>query len=457
MGLTVLGTLVTAAAAKAVVGRALPLSGGGGGGSEKKMAKKHKGLPLYLDYAATCPVYPEVVAAMLPYLYVHWGNPSSAHGYGLAPRLAVAEARRRVARLINAEHDDEIVFCSCGSEADNWAILGCLEKSQKKRVVVSSIEHPAILACVAALEEKGLAEGKIVGCDKYGFVKPEAVAEAIGDKTAVVSVMLANNEVGSVQDVAAIVKAVKAKDPEVIVHSDAAQAVGKIPVDVQKLNVDLLTLVGHKFGAPKGVAVLYVKRGVVLPNMLYGGGQEAGRRAGTEAVPNIVALGEAAQIWIDSGEDVITSCIKMRDRLEARLRKRLLSAAVAGKKIKIKINGPLGGALFAKDDFSKILPNVLSFAVENVPASTILQDIGDRVAASASAACHSGAAGKISEVLLALGVSEPFARGTFRLSVGRHTTPSGVDEAADILARAILKELQKQRLLLDKRTTTTKF
>lgn len=228
---------------------------------------------VYLDYAATCPIYPEVADAMVPYLYRHWGNPSSGHAYGAPCRDAVARARASVARLVNC-NAAEVAFCGCGSEADNWAIRASL-RGARSHVVVSAIEHPAILACVAALERSGEITATVVGVDARGFCDPAEVAAAVKiGETALVSVMLANNEVGSVQDVRGISRAVKAVDDGVLVHTDAAQAVGKISVDVRALGVDYLTLVGHKFGAPKGVAALVRRSTAPLPPLFHGGGQE---------------------------------------------------------------------------------------------------------------------------------------------------------------------------------------
>lgn len=382
---------------------------------------------IYLDVAATCPIYPDVADAMLPYLYLHFGNPSSGHAYGGPCFKAVQNARERVRTLINAEHSDQIVWCSCGSEADNWALVGSLRArgGTRRHVVVSAIEHPAILSCVEALTHAQECESTIVGCDGQGIICPEQVAAAVRPgQTAIVSIMLANNEVGAVQDVAAICRAVRRVDPDVWLHTDAAQAVGKIDVDVQALEVDMLTIVGHKFGAPKGIGALYCR--VDLPNLLVGGGQERGRRAGTEAVPNIVAMGEAAQIWLDQGPDIMAHSASMRDRLRRRLEFRL------SKHMQTAINGPL-----ARDNCTSALPNVLSFAVEGIRASDILAQLSDKVAASASAACHTGST-SVSAVLRALNVPENLAIGTLRLSVGRHTTPAEVDRAADLIANLIL-------------------
>ncbi|KAH8082958.1 cysteine desulfurase [Aureococcus anophagefferens] len=317
---------------------------------------------VYLDYAATCPIYPEVADAMVPFLYDHWGNPSSGHAYGAPCRSAVADARGSIARLLGCA-SEEVAFCSCGSEADNWAILASLG-GKRRHVVVSAVEHPAILACVDALEREGGARG-------------------------------------------------------ILVHTDAAQAVGKIDVNAKRLGVDYLTLVGHKFGAPKGVAALYHRRGAPLRSMLFGGGQEGGLRAGTEAVPSVVALGAAAAIWTREGAAIAAHSAAMRDRLRRRLEAALGPERCA-------VNGPLGAG-------GEALPNVLSFAVRGAAAASWRRR---RPRGVASAACHSGS-DAVSAVLLAVGVETELALGTLRLSVGRHTT-AAVDAAADVLAAAIL-------------------
>ncbi|KAH8060692.1 cysteine desulfurase [Aureococcus anophagefferens] len=310
---------------------------------------------VYLDYAATCPIYPEVADAMVPFLYDHWGNPSSGHAYGAPCRSAVAEALGSIATLLGCA-SEEVAFCSCGSEADNWAILASLG-GKRRHVIVSAVEHPAILACVDALAREGRCDVSRVGVDARGVVDPAAVADAVKPgETALVSVMLANNEVGSVMDVAAISAAVKARDAGILVHTDAAQAVGKIDVNAKRLGVDYLTLVGHN--------------------------------------------GDARPL---------------RRRLEAALGPE-----------RCAVNGPLGAG-------GEALPNVLSFAVRGARAARVLGDVGDRVAASASAACHSGS-DAVSAVLLAVGVETELALGTLRLSVGRHTTAREVDAAADVLA-----------------------
>eukprot|EP00971_Amphidinium_carterae_P072475 1433661-Amphidinium_carterae.2 len=346
---------------------------------------------IYLDINATCPIYPEVAVVSSPFFSQLWGNPSSTHAFGRPCRDAVALARSQVAAMIDCQ-TDELVFCGCGSEADNWAILGSLElKNPRRHIVTTRIEHPAILRCIEALVAAGKCEASYVDCDSQGFVDPAQVAAAVKPKsTALVSVMLANNEVGSVQDVETMVKLCKAKDSDVLFHTDAAQACGKIDVRVSTLGVDFCTIVGHKFGAPKGIAALYMKKS--LPPMIRGGGQEHGRRAGTECVPLIVALGEASAIWTEQGKEIEAHMTEMRDLLLDSLTAKLGQD-------RIIVNGA---------GLSKLpsLPNTLSVAVlGGPPASKVLAALSESVAASAGAACHSTHAA-ISEVLAAMAVPE---------------------------------------------------
>ena len=305
-------------------------------GSPLPRAAEH-GSCIYLDYQATSPVWPEVAEAAIPYLTHHWGNPSSGHAFGRTCATAVSHARSAVAQLIGAR-PDEIIFTGCGSEADNHAILGVIEDHEARQrqggqgggaplphVVTSNVEHPAVTECLEALRAAGRLEVSYVPVDEEGRVAAAAVAAAVTEHTVLVTVMHSNNEVGAVQDLGAISAACKAAKPGVLVHTDAAQSIGKLPVSVDALGVDMLTLVGHKFGAPKGVAALYVRRESApltgdasgarkLPNFLHGGGQEGGRRAGTECVVLVVALGRAAEIAICEADELAAHMRGTRDR-----------------------------------------------------------------------------------------------------------------------------------------------
>ena len=275
---------------------------------------------VYLDHAATTPVAAEVLTAMLPFLGEHCGNPSSQHASGRVARNAIDEARVRVAAGIGCA-PREIVFTAGGTEADNLALRGVLQRhgSRGRHLVVTSIEHDAVLKTAERLAETGHAEVTVVDCDGRGVVDPDAVAAAVRDDTILVSVMLANNEVGTVQDVTAAVEAVKRRNPRTLIHSDAVQALGKLPVDVAALGVDLLTVSAHKVYGPKGVGALYVRRKsprVRIAPMLDGGGHERGMRSGTLPVPLIVGFGKAAEICRAEMEQEGARLAKLRDRLQ---------------------------------------------------------------------------------------------------------------------------------------------
>jgi cysteine desulfurase len=371
--------------------------------------------PIYLDYNATTPVLPAVAEAMLPYLYAHFGNPSSSHAYGAAARKAVENARRQVADLLGAG-PEEIVFTSGGSEANNTVLSGVarLLRARGRHIVTSAIEHPAVLEPCAALEAEGYRVTR-VPVDGAGRVDPAEVARALTPETIVVSVMHANNEVGTIQPVAEIARI--ARERGVLVHTDAAQSVGKIPVDVGALGVDLLSVAGHKLYAPKGVGALYVRAGVELPRLVHGASHESGRRAGTENVLEIVGLGEACAIAQRDLEANGRHFRAMRDRLWSGLAEEVDD---------LRRNG----------DPEACLPNTLSVGIGGVEASTLLAEIGDRVAASAGAACHAAGV-ELSTVLEAMHVPMRYAMGTVRLSVGRGTTEKEVDEAIGILSDAV--------------------
>ncbi len=372
-------------------------------------------LPVYLDYNATTPPDPEVAEAMLPYLTTRFGNPSSSHAFGAQARAAVEGARRHVAALLGARAE-EIVFTSGGTEGNNTVVQGVarLLRAKGRHVVTSAVEHPAILEPCALLESEGFRVTR-VPVDGAGRVDPRDVAEALTAETILVSVMHANNEVGTIQDVAEIARLAHAQD--VLVHTDAAQSVGKVAVDVGVLGVDLLTLAGHKLYAPKGVGALFVRSGVDLPRFLHGASHEAGRRAGTENVLEIVGLGKACEVAARRLPHDARRFEELRERLwEA------LSREVPG----LRRNSP----------WDRCLPNTLSVGFPGVDAGALLAEVGDRVAASAGAACHAAGV-EVSTVLQAMGVPVEYAMGTVRFSVGRGTTPAMVDDAVRVVAEAV--------------------
>jgi len=389
--------------------------------------------PIYLDYNATTPIRPEAVSAMQPYLQSQYGNPSSKHILGQESRKGLEYARSQVAKALHAASKDEIYFCSCGTEADNWAIFGSAMMWKRKHpesiphVISSCIEHPAIIKQLEALKHQQLVDYTLVGVDQKGFVNVDELVNSIREETCLVSIMHSNNEIGTIQNIGTIVKEVKKRGDWIYFHMDAAQSVGKIDVDLIQLNVDLCTVVGHKFGAPKGVAALYIRDGVSIDPFLYGGGQENGMRSGTENVLLAAAMGAAIQAACSS---LITDAKEMN-----RLRNRLLNNLVANIEpgVDYMVHGPEN-----LEDGERIvrLPNTLSISFKSVEASAVLDSLGDQVAASAGSACHGSA---VSGVLSSIQVPEEFIRGTLRLSVGFQTTNNDVDEAAKIISQCLHK------------------
>jgi cysteine desulfurase len=372
--------------------------------------------PVYLDYNATTPVDPRVAEAMAPYLVEHFGNPSSTHTYGERPRRALIDARQQIADLIGGR-PDEIVWTASGSEANLLALRGVLLASGRPRphVVTQATEHPAVLETCFALERLHGVRVTVVPVDGQGRVDPASVAQALDADTVLVSVMAANNETGTVQDVVEL--AAVAHRHGALFHCDAAQAAGKIPVDVHAWGVDLLSVVGHKIYAPKGVAALYVRRGVELEPVVYGGGQERGLRAGTENTALAVALGVAARL---AAEDLATGgpahLAALRDDLNQQL-----SDALPGR---VHLNGHPTARL----------PNTLNVSIDGVIGNELLAAI-PHIAASTGSACHS-CAHTPSAVLTAMGASRARALAALRLTLGRWTTSADINIAADAIAKA---------------------
>ncbi|MFB7496409.1 cysteine desulfurase family protein [Streptomyces sp. NPDC056161] len=379
----------------------------------------HPGLtggPVYLDYNATTPVDPRVAAAMLPYLTDFFGNPSSSHPFSQEPRRALAAARAQVADLIGTG-PGEIVFTGSGSEADLLALRGAVLASGRPHahVITQATEHPAVLETCRALERLHGVRVTVLPVDGRGLVEPADLAAAVTEDTVLVSVMAANNETGALQPIAEL--AALAHEHGALFHCDAAQAVGKIPLDVRALGVDLLTVVGHKMYAPKGAAALYVRDGVQLEPVVYGGGQERGLRAGTENVALAVALGTAARISAAELADGVPARVKvLRDDLHRRL-----AAALPGR---VHLNGP--------DE--QRLPNTLNVSVDGVLGHELLAAVG-QIAASTGSACHSGTH-TASPVLTAMGFTPARALGALRLSLGRWTTAEDIATATAALTRA---------------------
>ena len=379
--------------------------------------------PIYLDYNATTPLDPAVIESMLPYLREHYGNPSSTHSLGKKAHEAVEQARRQVADLLNAQ-PDEIVFTGGGSEASNLALKGVAfaklrgffgRWSGGAHVVISAVEHPATTQPCEFLKRLGC-RVTVVPVDGRGCVDPDAVRQAIAKGATLVSIMHSNNEVGTLQPIKEIAALTRAKG--VLLHTDAAQSTGKLPLDVSDLGVDLLTVAGHKLYAPKGVGVLYVRRGVKLESLIHGAGHEDGRRAGTENVPYLVGLGTACEIARRSLPAATERLTQWRDRLWDRLR--------AGLGDRISLNGHP----------ERRLPNTLNVNFAGCVGSELLEKTPE-VAASTGSACHEGRV-TLSPVLGAMGVPPALGRGALRLTVGRFTTEDEIDRAAVALIRSAL-------------------
>jgi len=367
--------------------------------------------PIYLDYNATTPVDPRVLEAMLPYLADHYGNPSSDHVLGQRAKAAVEAARAEVAALIGAM-PGEIVFTGCATEANNLALLGAARASGRKALVTSAIEHPSVLQPLRHLARQGWALTELP-VDAAGRVQVDHAVNAITPEVALVSVMLANNETGSLQAVRALADLAHAAGA--LMHVDAAQAVGKVAVDMKALGADLLTLAGHKFYAPKGVGALVVRTGVALEPIQFGAGHERGLRPGTENVPHIVALGEAARLARTTLAQEAARMTALRDRLHG-----LLVAAIPG----LQLNGHP----------TERLPNTLNVSFPAVAGWQVLA-AAPTVAASTGSACHAGDHA-VSGVLAAMGLTREAAAGAVRLSLGRFTTESEIDAAAAALIGA---------------------
>ncbi len=378
---------------------------------------------IYLDHSATTPVDPEVLGAMMRYFANHYGNPSSGHRFGREARQAIDTAREQAAALIGAA-SEEIVFTGGGTEADNLALLGAAygETGRRNHIITSAIEHYAVLNTCKYLEGKGFSV-TYLPVDSQGAVDPDDARRAMTDKTLLISIMHANNEIGTVEPLAEIAAA--ARQRGILVHTDAVQSAGKIPVGVDELGVDLLSLSGHKFYGPKGTGALYVRRGTNLAPIMFGGHQEGGRRTGTENVPGIVGLGKACEL---AGRDLPWQMERMM-ALRQRLEKLIVEKIPA-----VRSNG---------HPFRR-LPHVLSISFRGVAGDAVVRELDRQgVAASAGAACTSGAV-HISHVLAALGIPEDYTSGTVRFSLGKGNTEEQLRSVADILAD-IVRQLRGSR------------
>jgi cysteine desulfurase NifS/selenium donor protein len=380
--------------------------------------------PVYLDYNATTPIDPAVAEAMMPFIHNHFGNPSSSHLFGAEAKRAVEKARKQVAEMLGCAVD-EIIFTSGGSESNNYAIRGAAFANRNKgnHIITSSVEHPAVTEVCYFLEKNGF-NVTYLPVDEYGLIDPQSVLDSITPQTILITIMHANNEVGTIQPIFDIGKI--AREHEIIFHSDCAQSVGKISVRVDELNVDLLSIAGHKFFAPKGIGALYIRSGVKLEKLIYGADHEMNLRAGTENVIEIVGLGEASRIVSEKLNLYHDHLKKMRDRIEAGLRNKIPD---------LRVNGhPL-----------KRVPNTLSVSFRGLEANTIVSELVN-VAVSAGAACHSDSV-DISPTLKAMKVPQEDAMGTIRISTGKYTTLEEVDFAVEEIA-SLVERLQPRDTII---------
>lgn len=377
--------------------------------------------PIYLDNNATTRVEPEVVEAMLPFFTEHFGNPSSIHAFGSQVGKALKTARQQVQTLLGAEHDSEIIFTSCGTESDSTAILSALKaQPERNTVITTTVEHPAILTLCEWLEKEGYIVHKLK-VDKKGRLDMDEYKSLLHDRVAIVSAMWANNETGTIFPVEEMAELAHAKG--IMFHTDAVQAIGKIPIDLKNTKIDMLSLSGHKLHAPKGIGVLYLRRGCRFRPLLRGGHQERGRRAGTENAASIVALGKACEMAQAHMEFENTEVKRLRDKLEKGILSQISHA-------------------FATGDTSNRLPNTCNIAFEYIEGEAILLLLNKMgIAASSGSACTSGSL-EPSHVMRAMGIPYTAAHGTVRFSLSRHNTEDEVDYVIEAVPK-IIAQLRK--------------
>jgi cysteine desulfurase len=375
--------------------------------------------PIYLDHAATTPVREEVLEAMVPFYGPRFGNPSSMHRWGRDARTALDEARERVAKCLGARVD-EICFTSGGTEADNIAILGAwraLKGSGRLALVSTPIEHKAVLGAVHQAAKEG-AEERITDMRDDGVVDMSSFTDLVRDDTAIASVMWVNNEIGTIQPIDDLAR--HAKSVGALFHSDAVQAFGKVPIDASAVPFDVLTISGHKIGAPKGIGAVFIRRGLVIEPLFHGGTQDRGRRPGTENVAAVIGLARAAELAVAEREEEWKRLEALRDRLEAGILARVPDAMVHGR------GGPRA-------------PHIANVSVPGTDSESMLMALDLRgIGCSAGSACQSGSVSP-SHVLSAIGVSNDMASAAIRMSVGALTTESGIDRVVEIFPALVAK------------------
>ncbi len=376
------------------------------------------GQKVYMDHAATTYTKPEVLEEMLPYFTEIFGNPSSVHGFGRQARRALDHARERTAKALNAQ-PSEIFFTAGGSESDNWAIKGTALANRDKgnHIITTAIEHHAVFDTCKFLEKNGF-EVTYLPVDEYGMVAVDQLKEAITDRTILISVMFANNEIGTIQPIEEIGRI--ARERKIYFHTDAVQAVGNVPIDVEKLNIDMLSLSAHKFYGPKGVGALYIKRGVKILPYIHGGAQERNRRAGTENLPGIVGLGKAIELAVENMADHNARLTSMRDRLIREILSRVEYS---------RLNGHP----------TKRLPGNANFSFEFIEGEALLLSLDLKgIAGSSGSACTSGSLDP-SHVLLAIGLPHEIAHGSLRLTLGDDNTDEDIDYVIEVLPEIVTR------------------
>ena len=375
---------------------------------------------VYMDYSATTPVKKEVLDAMIPYFTEHYGNPSSLYTIGLEAKNAISEARQRLASLIGAD-EKEIFFTACGTESDNWALFGVSDAKKKKgnHIITTKIEHHAILHSCQFLEKHGF-DVTYLDVDENGFVDPEDLKAAITDQTVMVSIMMVNNEVGTVEPIKELVRVTKEKNKDIIFHTDAVQGLGNVPIDVKDLGVDLMSMSAHKIYGPKGTGALFIKKGVRLSNYIHGGAQENKHRAGTENLAGIVGFGKAAQLAQENFDEHVKHCSSLRDYFVQQVLERIPDT---------QVNGTM----------EKRHPGNANITFKFIEGESILLLLDSKgVYVSTGSACSSASLTP-SHVLTALGVPVEMIHGTVRFSIGDFTTKEDLDYVLDELTKIVAR------------------
>jgi len=384
---------------------------------------------IYLDYAATTPTDPEVIKTMEPFLFDKFGNPSSIHSFGQEAKKAIEDSREKLALFLGAK-PEEIIFTSGGTESDNFAIFGVAYALEKKgnHIITTAIEHHAVTEPCKFLQKRGF-KVSYVSVDKFGLVSPQDIKKTITDKTILISVMHANNEIGTIQPIAEIGKIARGKG--IYFHTDAVQTVGHLPVQVNELNVDLLSLSAHKFYGPKGVGAIYIRKGTRIERFLHGGDQERGMRASTHNTPGIVGLGKAIELCQDKMQDEADFQIRLRDKLIKEMPNKISEVCLNGHP-------------------TKRLPNNINFSIKYIEGESVLLNLDMLgIAASTGSACTSTSL-EPSHVLLAIGLSHEIAHGSLRISLGRWTKEQDIEYFLEHLPK-VAEKLRAMSPLYEKK------